>query len=202
MENKLQQLTDKLYNEGLSKGKKEADELLAKAKAEAAELLQRAKEEREAILAKAQKEADELKLKSEGDIKMSASQTLATVKEQISAAIKTEAVAKPVEAAMSDVEFMKGLLKSIVEAYNPKEEAQSLEAVLPQSLKEGLESYAKTELGKICSKGLDVKFERDLKHGFKISPKGSGYYIDFTSDAFEALISQYLRPKTKKLLFG
>lgn len=30
MENKLQELTDKLYNEGLSKGKKEAEELKKK----------------------------------------------------------------------------------------------------------------------------------------------------------------------------
>ena len=32
MENKLQELTDKLYNEGLSKGKAEGEVLLAKAK--------------------------------------------------------------------------------------------------------------------------------------------------------------------------
>ena len=32
MQNKLQELTDKLYNEGLSKGKQEGEELLAKAK--------------------------------------------------------------------------------------------------------------------------------------------------------------------------
>lgn len=32
MQNKLQELTDKLYNEGLSKGKQEAEEMVAKAK--------------------------------------------------------------------------------------------------------------------------------------------------------------------------
>ena len=32
MQNKLQELTDKLYNEGLAKGKQEGEELLAKAK--------------------------------------------------------------------------------------------------------------------------------------------------------------------------
>ena len=42
MQNKLQELTDKLYNEGLSKGRQEGEEILAKAKAEA-----------EAIIAKA-----------------------------------------------------------------------------------------------------------------------------------------------------
>ncbi len=39
MENKLQELTDKLYNEGLSKGKAEGEVLLAKAKSDAAEFV-------------------------------------------------------------------------------------------------------------------------------------------------------------------
>ena len=39
MQNKLQELTDKLYNEGLSKGKQEGEELLAKAKVQAEEIV-------------------------------------------------------------------------------------------------------------------------------------------------------------------
>ena len=42
MQNKLQELTDKLYNEGLSKGKQEGEELLAKAKAQVDDMLARA----------------------------------------------------------------------------------------------------------------------------------------------------------------
>ena len=39
MQNKLQELTDKLYNEGLSKGRQEGEELLAKAKVQADEMI-------------------------------------------------------------------------------------------------------------------------------------------------------------------
>ena len=35
MSNKLQELTEKLYNEGLSKGKEEGEQLLARARSEA-----------------------------------------------------------------------------------------------------------------------------------------------------------------------
>ena len=42
MENKLQQLTQKLYDEGLEKGRAEADRLVAEAKKEAAKLTVRA----------------------------------------------------------------------------------------------------------------------------------------------------------------
>ena len=39
MQNKLQELTDRLYNEGLSKGKQEADQLLANAREEARQIV-------------------------------------------------------------------------------------------------------------------------------------------------------------------
>ena len=41
--NKLQELTQKLYNEGLEKGRSEADRLVAEAKAEAAKILAEAR---------------------------------------------------------------------------------------------------------------------------------------------------------------
>ena len=44
MQDKLQELMDKLYNEGLSKGRKDADELVAKAAREAEEIISNAKE--------------------------------------------------------------------------------------------------------------------------------------------------------------
>ena len=45
MQNKLQELTDKLYNEGLSKGKQEAELLRANAKKEAEKIIADAKNE-------------------------------------------------------------------------------------------------------------------------------------------------------------
>ena len=54
MQNKLQELTDKLYNEGLSKGKQEGEELLAKAKAQVDDMLAKAQAEAAQIIAAAQ----------------------------------------------------------------------------------------------------------------------------------------------------
>ena len=67
MQNKLQELTDKLYNEGLSKGKQEGEEILAKAKVQAEEIIAKAKAEAEAIVAAAHKDAADLKTKVEGE---------------------------------------------------------------------------------------------------------------------------------------
>ena len=50
---KLQELTQRLYDEGLAKGKEEGEALLRKAGDEAEAIVKKAQEEAEAILAKA-----------------------------------------------------------------------------------------------------------------------------------------------------
>ena len=69
MQNKLQELTDKLYNEGLSKGKQEGEELLAKAKAQVDEMIAKAQAEAAQIIAAAQKQAEEIRTKTASDVK-------------------------------------------------------------------------------------------------------------------------------------
>ena len=61
MENKLQQLTQKLYDEGLEKGRAEADKLVADAKAEARKIVAEARAEAEEIVKKAEAKAEDVK---------------------------------------------------------------------------------------------------------------------------------------------
>ncbi len=201
MQNKLQELTDKLYNEGLSKGKQEAEQLKANAKEEAAQIIAQAKEQAQEIIAKAQAEAAELKSKTENDVKMAAAQTFTAVKQQIENAIVTKALA-PVKGAVTETEFLKEIVKTIVAAFNPANtDSVALEVILPTDKKAELEKFAAESLNKICTAGVDVQFSKTLQGGFKIAPKGEGYMLSFTDKDFENIISEYLRPKTKALLF-
>ena len=40
-----------------------------------------------------------------------------------------------------------------------------------------------------------------MKSGFKVGEKNGGYYISFSDESFEALLSSYLREKVSDLLF-
>ena len=83
MNNKLQELTERLYNEGLSKGKQDAEQLLAKAQSDAEKIIAAAKEEAQQIVAKAQENADKLKSKAESDIRMASEQSLQATRKDI-----------------------------------------------------------------------------------------------------------------------
>ena len=201
MQNKLQELTDKLYNEGLAKGKQEGEEFLAKAKVQADEIVAKAKAEAAAIVAAANKEAEDLKTKVQGDLKMAAAQSVAATKKDIETLIVTKMTEAEVKNALTSADFVKEVVLAVAKGFNT-EEPTDLEVVLPESLKKDLEGFVANELGKVLKGGVEASFSKKIAGGFTIGPKDGGYFISFTDETFNALISEYLRPATKKILFG
>ena len=203
MQNKLQELTDRLYNEGLSKGKQDGEELLQKAKIEADGIIAQAKSEAARIVAQANKEAEELKTKVTADVKMAATQSIAVTKQEIEKMVVTKAAAEGVKANMNNVAFVKDLITSVVKAFNPQNAAPvDISLILPESLKKELEPFVKNEIANQFKGEVKVDYSKKVNGGFKISPKGGGYMLQFTDDEFTQLIANYLRPATKKILFG
>lgn len=201
MQNKLQELTDKLYNEGLSKGKQEGEEILAKAKVQAEEIIAKAKAEAEAIVTAAKKEADDLKTKVQGDLKMAAGQSIAATKKDIETLVVTKMTAEETSKALTSAEFVKEVILAVAKGFNT-EEPLDLEVILPEKLKAELEPFVAGELAKALKGGVEASFTKKIAGGFTIGPKDGGYFISFTEETFNALISEYLRPATKKILFG
>ena len=201
MHNKLQELTDKLYNEGLSKGKQEGEEILGKAKIQAEETVAKAKAEADAIVAAARKEAEDLKTKVQGDLKMAAGQSIAATKKDIETLIVTKMTAEETAKALTSAEFVKVVILAVAKGFNT-EESVDLEVILPEKLKAELEPFVAGELAKALKGGVEASFTKKIAGGFTIGPKDGGYFISFTEETFNALISEYLRPATKKILFG
>ena len=201
MQNKLQELTDKLYNEGLSKGKQEGEELLAKAKAQVDDMLAKAQAEAAQIIAAAQKQAEEIKTKTNSDIKMASAQSIAATKKDIESLIVSKMTGEAVKKTLSSPDFIKDLIKTVAEKFTT-EGPVDLNLVLPESLKNDLEPFATKELAKILGAGVEASFSKKIAGGFQIGPKDGGYFVSFSEETISQLISEYLRPATKKLLFG
>ncbi|MDO5442276.1 MAG: V-type ATP synthase subunit E family protein [Bacteroidia bacterium] len=198
---KLQELTDKLYNEGLAKGKEEGAKVLEEAKKQAEKIIAEAKEKADALMAKAQKEADDYNQKVCSDLKMAAAQSFQATKKDIENMIITKISGAEIKNALSSAELIKGIIRTVAEKFST-EESQDLSLVLPASLQDELEPFVKNELSKLLEKGVDASFSKKTAGGFSIGPKDGGYFISLTDETFNDLISEYLRPVTKKILFG
>ena len=198
---KLQELTQKLYEEGLAKGKQDGEALLQKAQSEAEGIVKQAQEEAEAILAKARKDAEDFKVKVEGDVKMAAQQAVQATRTDIENLVVSKVVDGTVDKALANEDYIKGIITAVAQRFSADEPAD-LSLVLPESLKSALEPFVKNELGKLLGKGIDASFSKKVAGGFKIGPKDGGYFVSLTDETFKDLIGSYLRPVTKKLLFG
>ena len=201
MQNKLQELTDKLYNEGLSKGKQEGEELLAKAKMQAEEMVAKAQAEAAQIVAAAQKQADEIKSKVASDIRMASNQSLAATKKDIETLVVGKMTEEPVKKVLASADFVKELIKTVAAKFTT-DGPVDLALILPESLQNELEPFVNSELSKTLNAGVQASFSKKVSGGFKIGPKDGGYFVSFTEETFNELIAEYLRPATKKILFG
>ena len=201
MQNKLQELTEKLYQEGLVKGKAEGEEILAGARKEAAAIIEKAKAEAASIIAKAEKDASDLKAKVDSDLKMASAQCLQATKKDIENLLVGKIEAGKVSETLKDSAFVKEIIKAVAGKFNA-EEATGLALVLPEGMKAELEPWVADELSKTLKGGVEASFSKKISGGFTVGPKDGSWFVSLTEQTFNELIAEYLRPVTRKLLFG
>lgn len=200
MENKkLQELTEKLYAEGLSKGREESERIVAEAEQKAAALVAEAEEKAAAIIKNAEQKAAELKKNNETEMTLATRQMVAALRENIANLVVTKVGEPAVHAALLDVEFVKEMLLSVARAWNG--ERVALEAILPAEMKAKFDAEADGAVKALLSEGVEVGYSEKVKSGFKVAPKDGGFYISFTEEDFSALLAEYLKEKITKMLF-
>lgn len=198
---KLQELTDRLYQEGLSKGRQEGEALLAEAKKQAAGIVDEARKQAESIIAQARREAADYKTKVESDLKMASAQAVQATRKDLENLVVCQIADTQVEKALSAPDFLKGIITEVARKFSAAESAD-LALILPESLKAELEPFVRNELAGLLKGGVSASFSKKIAGGFSIGPKDGGYFISLTDETFKELIGAYLRPSTKKLLFG
>ncbi|MCR4910237.1 MAG: hypothetical protein K5909_03045 [Bacteroidales bacterium] len=201
MQNKLQELTDKLYNDGLAKGKEEGDKYLAQARQEAEKIVEEAKAKAAQIVSKAEKDAADLAGKAKSDIRMASEQALQATRKDIENILTDSIVKEGTAKALADADLLKEIILAVAKNFSAQESAD-LEVVLPESLKKELEPWVSASLAKNLKGGVKASFSKKVAGGFTIGPADGGWFVSLTDETFTALIGEYLRPITKKLLFG
>lgn len=202
MENKLEELTRKLYDEGLEKGRADADKLVSDAKDEAARLVSEARSEADAIVKAAEAKAEELHKNSLTEISLAGKQVVAELKKQIADLIVAKSTTDNVKKANMDADFVKNMLLEVARNWNgTSTDTVSLSALLPESRRAELDAAFEKSAKDLLNVGIEVGYSKNVKSGFKIGPKEGGYHISFSDEDFDALLGEYLRDKVAKMLF-
>ena len=194
MENKLQELTRKLYDEGLEKGRAEADKLVADARREAEKIVSDARSEAAEIVSRARAEAEDAGKNILTEVALAGRQAVAK--------IVAEATSEGVKRTALDPEFIRGMLLSMAKNWTGDASGRvELTALLPEAERAQLDKAFDACAKELLSAGVEVGWSKQVKTGFKVGPKEGGYYISFSDADLEALLSEYLREKVSRMLF-
>lgn len=194
MDNKLNELTQKLYAEGLEKGRAESEQLIAQAREQAASIVKAAQSEAATTLANAQSEAEELHRNTMTELNLAGQQVVSKLKAAIREMAAGRAIGGAATQAALDPAFVREVLAAAVKNWR---EGVALTAMLPETMRGKLDEAFASSL----SHSLEISFG-GVPSGFSLAPRDGNYHIDFTDEAFTVLLKEYLRPKVDDIIFG
>ncbi|MDR2894164.1 MAG: hypothetical protein LBU97_01725 [Alistipes sp.] len=201
--NKLSQITQRLYEEGLSKGRSEGEKIVVDAEARAKKIVADAEEKAAGIIRKAEAAAADLGKNTMTEISLAGRGAITRIREEIASLIVARSIEGGVHKAGMDPAFIKEVLTAMARNWSgANAEKVTLEALLPESMKNELDAAFADSVAALLKEGVEVGYSASVRTGFKVGEKGGGYYIGFSDENFEALIGQYLRDKVSGILYG
>ncbi len=199
MEQKLAELTKKIYQEGVEKGEQEKQSIVDAANKEAADIKAAAEKEAASIIAKAEEKAADLKRNTESELKLSSKQALNTLKQQITDLVSSKSLDKDISDAMSIKDILEKCIVEIASNWNDK--SASLEVLLSEKNRAELQKSVESKVKKVLDGTITIEASKGITSGFKIGPEGGAYKLSLTDEDFAVFFKEYLRPATRKLLF-
>lgn len=196
MENKIQELTDKIYREGVEKGNEEAQRLIGNAQEEAAKIVEEARKEAEAIVAAAHKKAAETAENTQSELKLFAGQAVNALKSEIATLLNDQVVTEAVKGFVADKEYLNKFIVSLATQWTANESIV-ISTADAENLKKNFASKAKA----LLDKGVTIEKVNGMKALFTISPADGSYKVSFGEEEFENYFKEFLRPQLVEMLF-
>jgi V/A-type H+-transporting ATPase subunit E len=185
MEVQLQELIDRIRNEGIDLAKTEAERIVAGARAEAASIVAAARKEAARTTQEARAEADRAR---------DAGEAFRRRLEAMLAAIARQEVA----GAMND-DMLSTLIPEVVKAWladGSKELAIELPPDRAARLQSRMAGLLKSELGQ----GVEIRPLAHLEAGFRIQNRSGALRWDFSAEELARLLAQFVNPRLAALL--
>lgn len=193
---KLQELTDKIYAEGVEKGKQEAETIVSKAREEAAEIMDAAQKQADAIVAEAQRAAAETDQRMRSELRLYADQAVGALKTEITNLLSDQLVRQCVDQVFEDKNFVQGLVAKMCEQW-----AREGNVTLETADADALTQYFMQHAHESLQKGVQIREVKGAKTNFSIHFAEKGYKINFGEEEFMAYFKTFLRPKLIEILF-
>ena len=202
MDTSLQQLTDKIYQEGVEKGNAQAESIVAAAKKEAENIVKDAQKEAEKLAEKATKEAAETQKTALSELQMASQKAIAALKQEVTQIINGDIIDSSIKSATSDVKFLQQTIETAVKNWaSSDDKALNMSVIVPEKDEEAIKNYFAKSAKGVLDKGFTSDSANNIKAGFQLAAADGTYKISFTDNDFIAFFKEFVRPKIATLLF-
>lgn len=196
MENKIQELANKIYRDGVEKGNEEAQKLITAAEDNAKNILEDARKEAESIIAAAHKTADEMAENTKSELKLFAGQAVDALKSEIATLLVDKIVETDVKAFTSQKDYLNAFIVALASKWSATEPI-----VISTADADSLNKYFMAQAKDLLNKGVTIEKVNGIKTLFTISPADGSYKINFGEEEFMNYFKEFLRPQLVEMLF-
>ncbi len=197
MEKELNNLINKIKQEGVEQAEKDAGNVVSHAREEAKEIIKAAEREKADIINDARIEAGNFRKGAEAAVKQAARDVLLGLRGRI-AELFTRVVKDNISGELTP-DVLKEVIVSAVRNFR-KGEALDIEVLVSKKDRDRLQKSLFSALAKEAKERLTLTGAPGIEKGFRIGEKGKDSYFDFTGEAITESFTRYLNPKLVETL--
>ena len=210
----VEELIQRLREQGVAEGQSRADELFEEARRLAEQRLEDARREADEILQQAREEARQTKTAGEEAVRLAVRDAILRLKSELIEHF-AERVRRLVARELKDEEFLKRLILEVGRRAAPPDETAAqvllpkdvvgLEQLrrAPEEVKEGtLSHFVVTVTKEVLREGIEIGERDDEAPGIRIQLHGEDLEIDLTDTAVAELLLRHLVPRFRAMMEG
>jgi len=192
MDVQLQELLDRIKNEGVKAAEDQAQRLRAEAQARSDEILASARKTAEKIVADARAEAARFEHNAREALRQAGRDLILSLKGRISALF--EALVQKETRGAYTPQVLEEAVVGLVKAW-ASQQAADLRLLLPAAQLAGLEKTLQSRLAAEIKKGLQIAALPGLEAGFRVGLKDGSVYFDLSDLGIAQILAEFLTPK-------
>ncbi len=203
MKGELAELIGALREEGVKKGKDEADRIVGDGRREAAKIVEEARREADRIIGDAKQKADATMKNLDQQMSLALRDTLLKAKDELTELVALEPIRKATASALMDPDFIKKLIFEIVSKYVERRTSQGLgeelHIVIPEELKGKLVKEWVAMMHEQLKTQATLHAEKGFA-GFKLFTESGGGQLVVDTDSMLDVMRPFLSERFRRIL--
>ena len=199
MEMKLDNLIQKIKQEGVEEAKKQSEDIVNQAQTQAKKIIENSEDKRKTLIQEGRREASNLMTSGEEALRQAARDVLLSLRQEI---IKLfDRVTKDKVSEELSPDSLEKIIVKVIENFK-REEGLDIEVLLSKEDKKVLEAVLLKALSGDLKKGVTFKAAAGMEKGFRVGEKDKNFYYDFSDEAIAEAFGKYLNPRIAEILKG